>query len=160
MEFAHKVCLEELKAGQPVYKYGQEIGRMKEHVLPGSWIHSHNMGCERGRTERVQAVKARRLQMEWTGPHPERQLKFMGYRRPDGSVGVRNHIAVISNVFCANTASEKIARQIPGAVLFRHNVGCGQIGFDLELTARTLKSMGCHPNAGGGINHWVGMRAV
>ena len=148
VEFAHKVCLEELKAGQPVYKYGQEIGRMKEDVLPGSWIHSHNMGCERGRTERAQAVKARRLQMEWTGPHPERQLKFMGYRRPDGSVGVRNHIAVISNVFCANTASEKIARQIPGAVLFRHNVGCGQIGFDLELTARTLKSMGCHPNAG------------
>lgn len=148
VEFAHKVCLEDLKAGQAVYKYGREIGRMKTDALRGSWIHSHNMGCERGRSERERSARAQRTQTQWNGPHPERKLKFMGYRRPDGSVGVRNHIAVISNVFCANTAAEKIARQIPGAVLFRHNVGCGQIGFDLELTARTLKAMGTHPNAG------------
>lgn len=29
-----------------------------------------------------------------------------------------------------------------------HCVGCAQVGLDLELTARTLKAMGCHPNAG------------
>ena len=73
---------------------------------------------------------------------------FMGYRRPDGTVGTRNYLAVIPSVFCANTTAQKIAAQIPGAVALTHCVGCAQVGLDLELTARTLKAMGCHPNAG------------
>ncbi|MBQ9911174.1 MAG: altronate dehydratase [Lachnospiraceae bacterium] len=145
---AHKVALTAIKKGSAVIKYGQEIGRILEDVPEGTWIHDHNMGCERGRTERSAKTKAGRRTVEWTGPRSGQRLTFMGYRRPYGGVGVRNHIAVISNVFCANTAAEKIARSIPGAVLLRHNLGCGQIGFDLELTARTLKSMGEHPNVG------------
>lgn len=74
--------------------------------------------------------------------------QFMGYRRPDGSVGTRNYLIVLPSVFCANSTAEKIARQIPGAVAMPHCVGCSQVGLDLELTARTLKAMGCHPNAG------------
>ena len=148
IEMAHKVALKPLKEGDAVIKYGQEIGRMLLTVPEGTWIHHHNMGCERGRTERKKTAKAERREMNWVGPRSGKKLTFMGYRRPYGGVGVRNHIAVISNVFCANTAAEKIARRIPGAVLLRHNLGCGQIGFDLELTARTLKSMGKHPNVG------------
>jgi len=73
---------------------------------------------------------------------------FMGYRRANGTVGTRNYLAVIPSVFCANTTAQKIAAQIPGAIAMTHCVGCAQVGLDLELTARTLKSMGCHPNAG------------
>lgn len=72
----------------------------------------------------------------------------MGYRRPDGSVGTRNHLIILPSVFCANSTVEKIAAQIPGAIPMPHAVGCAQVGLDLELTARTLKAMGCHPNAG------------
>ncbi|MBP5224940.1 MAG: UxaA family hydrolase, partial [Lachnospiraceae bacterium] len=145
---AHKVALTALKKGSAVIKYGQEIGRMLVDVPEGTWIHDHNMFCERGRTARKETAKAGRRETDWKGPRSGQKVTFMGYRRPYGGVGVRNHIAVISNVFCANTAAEKIARRIPGAVLLRHNLGCGQIGFDLELTARTLKSMGKHPNVG------------
>lgn len=73
---------------------------------------------------------------------------FMGYRRPDGSVGTRNYLIILPSVFCASTTAEKIAAQIPGAVAMPHCVGCAQVGLDLELTARTLKAIGCHPNAG------------
>jgi len=73
-------------------------------------------------------------------------MKFMGYRRPDGRVGIRNHIAIIPSVFCANNVVEQIARQVAGTVTLRHPVGCAQVGYDLELTARTLKAMGTHPN--------------
>jgi len=73
---------------------------------------------------------------------------FMGYQRADGSVGTRNYLIILPSVFCANNAAEKIAAQIPGAVAMTHCVGCSQVGLDLELTARTLKSMACHPNAG------------
>ena len=76
------------------------------------------------------------------------EYTFMGYRRPDGTVGTRNYLAVIPSVFCANSTARKIAQQIPGAVALTHCVGCAQVGLDLELTARTLKSMGCHPNVG------------
>lgn len=75
-------------------------------------------------------------------------MKFMGYRRADGRVGVRNYIAVIPSVFCANKTAELIAKEVPGAVALRHAVGCGQVGIDFEITARTLKAMGKHPNVG------------
>ncbi|MDR3564301.1 MAG: UxaA family hydrolase [Negativicutes bacterium] len=73
-------------------------------------------------------------------------MKFMGYKRANGTVGVRNYIAIIPSVFCANTVCERIARQVEGAVALRHPVGCGQQGLDLEFTARTLIAMGNHPN--------------
>lgn len=76
---------------------------------------------------------------------------FMGYRRPDGSVGVRNYLAIIPSVFCANTTVERIAEQVPGSIPMPHAVGCSQVGMDLELTARTLTAMACHPNVGGVI---------
>ena len=73
---------------------------------------------------------------------------FNGYRRADGSAGVRNYLAVIPSVFCANRTVERIVSRVPGAVAMRHAVGCSQVGLDLELTARTLKAMGTHPNVG------------
>ena len=76
------------------------------------------------------------------------ETTFNGYRRSDGTVGVRNHLAVIPSVFCANRTVERITAQLPGAVSLRHAVGCSQVGLDLELTARTLKAMGTHPNVG------------
>ena len=73
---------------------------------------------------------------------------FNGYRRADGTVGVRNSLAVIPSVFCANRTVERIVAQLPGAVAVRHAVGCSQVGLDLELTTRTLKAIGTHPNVG------------
>lgn len=49
VEFAHKICIRDLKAGEPVIKYGEEIGYMLVDVNQGTWIHNHNMGCDRGK---------------------------------------------------------------------------------------------------------------
>ena len=73
-------------------------------------------------------------------------MKIMGYRCADGRVGIRNHIVIIPSVFCANNVVERIARAVEGTVALRHPVGCSQVGYDLELTARTLSAMGTHPN--------------
>lgn len=148
IQMAHKIAIHDIAKGSAIIKYGQEIGIASKDIRKGEWIHRHNLVCERGRTERADRKHSERTKEKWTGPYSGKKMTFMGYRRPYGGVGVRNHLAVISNVFCANTAAEKIARAIPGAVLLRHNLGCGQIGFDLELTARTLKSMANHPNVG------------
>ena len=73
-------------------------------------------------------------------------MKFKGFRRPDGQVGIRNYIGVIPTVFCANRVTKLIADQVDGAISLPHPVGCAQVGEDLELTARTLIAMGNHPN--------------
>lgn len=74
---------------------------------------------------------------------------FLGYTRPDDTVGVRNLIAVIPSVFCAGKVAERIANQVPGTIFFRHPVGCSQVGEDLEITARTLIEIGKNPNFAG-----------
>ena len=37
-------------------------------------------------------------------------MKFRGYKRVNGRIGVRNYLAVIPSVFCANKVAEKIAQ--------------------------------------------------
>ncbi len=76
----------------------------------------------------------------------EQKTKFMGYKRLDGKVGVRNYIGIIPSVFCANRVAELIAKEVDGAIFLKHPVGCSQVGEDLEITCRTLISMGNHPN--------------
>jgi altronate dehydratase large subunit len=73
-------------------------------------------------------------------------MTFQGYRRSQGLPGLRNSVAVIPSVFCANTVARRIAEHVAGAIAFCHPVGCSQVGLDLELTARGLKGLGRHPN--------------
>ena len=76
---------------------------------------------------------------------------FQGYPRPQGLPGIRNLVAVIPSVFCANTVARRIAEHVAGAMAFCHPVGCSQVGLDLELTARGLKGLGRHPNFYGAV---------
>ncbi len=74
---------------------------------------------------------------------------FMGFRRENGTYGVRNNIAIIPSVFCSAKVAERIAQNVPGALPFRHPVGCSQVGEDLEITAKTLIGIGKNPNYAG-----------
>jgi len=73
---------------------------------------------------------------------------ILGYRRPNGTFGVRNHIAVIPSVFCANHTAKMVASQVQGAIAFPHPDGCGQHGKDLQQTINTLAGIGRNPNFG------------
>ena len=46
--FGHKLALTVLEKDDPIYKYGEVIGIATENILPGCWIHSHNLYCARG----------------------------------------------------------------------------------------------------------------
>ncbi len=73
---------------------------------------------------------------------------FMGYMRPDGQVGVRNYLGVLSTVTCANQAAEDIARHVTGTAVFTHQQGCGLLKNDLDMVERTLINLGRNPNLG------------
>ncbi len=73
---------------------------------------------------------------------------FMGYPRPDGGVGIRNFVAVISTVSCANLVAERIAREVEGAVAICHGHGCGRRP-EREMHNRILAGLGRNPNVYG-----------
>jgi altronate dehydratase large subunit len=77
------------------------------------------------------------------------QQQFLGYRRPDGRIGVRNHLLVVPTVICASVVAERVAAAVPplGAAL-PHLAGCGQLGPDLQITHETLAAYCGHPNVG------------
>ena len=73
-------------------------------------------------------------------------MKFLGYHRPDGRVGTRNYVGVLSTVVCANEVARAIAGQVKGAVAFSHQQGCCQTPPDLERVTQALSGLGRNPN--------------
>lgn len=75
-------------------------------------------------------------------------MEFFGYRRADGKIGSRNHVAIIPSVICANDVAQAIVHQVRGTVGFFHHQGCCQLPPDLDRVTDTLISLGCSPNIG------------
>ncbi len=72
--------------------------------------------------------------------------KFIGYRRDNGRVGVRNHVVILPLDDLSNAASEAVANNIKGCLALPHPYGRLQFGADLELHFRTLIGTGANPN--------------
>ena len=71
---------------------------------------------------------------------------FMGYRRPDGRVGIRNHVLVLPTSICASDTAERIARAVDGCVSFHNQNGCSQVNADQQLTIDTMAGLAANPN--------------
>ena len=70
------------------------------------------------------------------------------FPRGDGHFGVRNHVAVIATVICANAVVERLDRDELDLALITHQHGCAQVGDDLSLTKAVLAGVACNPNVG------------
>lgn len=70
---------------------------------------------------------------------------FPGYRRPDGRVGIRNHILVLPTVLCSSRVAQAIAEGLP-AVSVSHEQGCHFDRRANELLERVLIAFGQNPN--------------
>jgi (2R)-sulfolactate sulfo-lyase subunit beta len=73
-------------------------------------------------------------------------LSFWGWRRENGRVGVRNHIAILPLDDLSNAACEAVANTIQGTLALPHAYGRLQFGADLDLHFRTLIGTGANPN--------------
>ncbi|MEW6662630.1 MAG: UxaA family hydrolase [Bacillota bacterium] len=78
-------------------------------------------------------------------------MEILGYRRPDGKVGIRNHVLIMSVIVCANEVTDRIYRAVEGTVPVTHPYGCGQLGVDFEQSKRTLVGFATNPNVAGVI---------
>lgn len=72
--------------------------------------------------------------------------EFLGYRRENGRVGVRNHVIILPLDDLSNAACEAVANNVKGTMALPHPYGRLQFGADLDLHFRTLIGTGCNPN--------------
>ena len=155
----HKIALRPIGNGAPVIKYGQVIGAATRDIAAGELVHAENL-----------AISAVNLQHEFcvdakpTDFVPEAsRATFLGYRRPNGRVGTRNYIVIISSVNCSATVSRAVAAHfsreaaldafpnVDGVVALTHAGGCA-MGVGSEghlLLTRTLAGYALNPNVGG-----------
>jgi altronate dehydratase large subunit len=75
-------------------------------------------------------------------------MTFRGYRRPDGTAGIRNHVLILPTSICAARVASDIAGAVPGCVAACHAYGCCQVGADARLTFQTLVNTAANPNVG------------
>ncbi|MBP1763990.1 MAG: uxaA 4 [Firmicutes bacterium] len=87
-------------------------------------------------------------------------MQFQGYRRPDGKVGIRNHVLVLPSVVCANRVARGISQSVNGTTWVEHQHGCDQLGVDAALTSNVLIGHGTHPNVYGVIVVGLGCETI
>jgi altronate dehydratase large subunit len=69
-------------------------------------------------------------------------MNFLGYERPDGSVGIRNLVVVMSPADCSEPVARMIAEGAEGAVAITQHYGC----IPGQMVANTLIGVGENPN--------------
>ncbi|MBR2234995.1 MAG: altronate dehydratase [Prevotella sp.] len=150
----HKVLTSNVAKGQDIIKYGYPIGHAREDLKAGDWVNEHNLQTNlKGTLEYEYRPVDEPLRI------PKENRTFMGYRRKNGDVGVRNELWIVPTVGCVNGIAERLAQQmrqeigpssnIDAVWAWHHNYGCSQLSGDHENTRRVLRDICLHPNAGG-----------
>lgn len=80
----------------------------------------------------------------WTG-------ELTGFRREDGSVGIRNLVVVLAAADNANPFARKLADLAPGVVYLPASYGRGQLGEDFDISVDAMAGLAVHPNVAGAL---------
>lgn len=164
----HKLALVDIATGDQVLKYGQPIGIATQAIAAGEHVHEHNL---RSLSREGLPVPAQSGAPDPAAPaHAAAPIPpatpsadaptFDGIVRPDGRVGTRNYVAVLSTVNCSATVVKRIAATcsapgalddhpgVDGVIAITHGTGCGlsRDGEGLEVLRRTLTGYARHPN--------------
>jgi arabinonate dehydratase len=146
--------------GQAYVTLGDPIGLASRAVSPGDPIDDSNLE-DRLPTLSVRYKSNRRPPLD-----PQlSSLTFDGYVRPDGSVGIRNLVGVVTSGMCSSTEAHEIAARamrevytrekfpnVDGVVPIVHESGCGMPdGRAVELLNLLLADSLRHPNLGAAI---------
>ncbi len=150
----HKIALSSINESEQVLKYGYPIGHAIAAITPGQWVHTHNT-----RTN-LTGIEEYSFEQKLTpNPYHAENLTFKGYRRSDGTVGIRNELWIVPTVGCVNGIAEQIINTfkaeagsiapLDNLLVFKHNYGCSQLGDDHANTRTILGNAVKHPNAAG-----------
>ncbi|MDR2008126.1 MAG: altronate dehydratase family protein [Alphaproteobacteria bacterium] len=152
----HKVAITAIAAGENVIKYGNPIGHAKENILVGDWIHTHNMATNLAGILNYTYSPTTAVSKGQANLPKATGSTFMGYKRHNGQVGIRNEVWIIPTVGCVSGIAKLIAEEskqfqtpaIENIYSFTHPHGCSQVGGDHLSTQKFLAGLINHPNAG------------
>jgi altronate hydrolase len=155
VQAGHKIASRAIKAGEPILKYNVCIGFAASDIAAGTLLHSHNIvfrEFDRDYAFARDYVPVQVLPVE-------QRATFEGIVRPDGRVGTRNYVGILSTVNCSATVVHKIAEwftperlaaypNIDGVAAFSHQMGCGMemTGEPMDLLRRTMGGYATHTN--------------
>ena len=101
----------DITSGTEVIKYGNTIAKATSDISQGQWVHTHNARTNLSEND------------EYTYDHKVFPLpkvsdkSFMGFKRTDGSVGIRNEIWIIPTVGCVNSIATQLVKKT--SILFQ-----------------------------------------
>lgn len=151
----HKIAVSTVAEGTAVIKYGQPIGLATREIVPGDHVHTHNLQDHHVVSDDFRGICA---------PDPPARLSrtFEGFHRPDGRVGTRNYVVILSTVNCSATVCHEVARRfdqqrmkrwpnVDGVFAATHTTGCAlqYHGIKHQMLGRVLSGFSDHPNVGG-----------
>ena len=153
----HKIARTDIAKGDEIIKYGVHIGVATQDIKKGNWVHENNVYDDFEEINQKQRAYYRSMApdaLDYTDPriYTKEELHLpetiMGYKRADGSFGIRNQVLVISLVQCSNNAAQRISNacNVPATFV---DAACGEFP---DRFARTLKGFitaGTHPNTFG-----------
>lgn len=145
----HKFALKDVKKGEYVIKYGEIIGRAKQDIKKGEWVHTHNVKSHLDETPEAYTYNFSAEKFS------SKKATFKGFKREQGRAGIRNEIYIIPTVGCVNNACIKMERlaqkyvsgSIDGIFALPHQFGCSQLGEDNVNIKKLLCSIALNPNA-------------
>ena len=151
--FGHKVCLKEIKKGDPIIKYDQIIGFALNDIKPGEHVHSHNLEFREFKRDFKVTDKSHNVD-------EKADTFFNGILRDNGQVATRNYIGIVSTVNCSATVTKMIVEKIKyseilkdypnidGIVPITHSTGCGMNteSEGMQIFQRTIDGFKNHPN--------------
>ncbi len=148
----HKIALQNFTIGDNIVKYGFPIGHAFKDIKQGALVNEKNI-----RTNLDGVLEYNYEPQDVCAESVNEILTIKGYRRKNGTVGIRNEIWVIPTVGCVNGIIKELVNDlktetgckgIDAIVAYPHNYGCSQLGDDHENTRKILRNMVLHPNAG------------
>jgi len=78
-------------------------------------------------------------------------MNFLGYRRPDGKVGIRNHVLILPTCACSSETCRMVTMQVQGTISIINQNGCAQVEDDLEITKQVVAGLAANPNVYGTV---------
>ncbi|MEM1069575.1 MAG: UxaA family hydrolase, partial [Planctomycetota bacterium] len=151
----HKIALSSISDGSPIVKYGQPIGLATTNIQAGDHVHTHNVVDHHVISNDLsQATPAE-------SPQPLKR-SFDGFHRPNGTVGTRNYVAILSTVNCSASVCHKVVERfdaerlkrwpnVDGVFAATHTSGCAMQyhGIKHQMLGRVLAGYSNHSNVGG-----------
>ncbi|WBY63977.1 UxaA family hydrolase [Thermocaproicibacter melissae] len=146
----HKIAIANIPEGECIVKYGFPIGTAACNIAAGDWVHTHNTKTRLG------DLLDYSYEPSFKPLEPQTPRTFLGYKRKDGKVGIRNEVWIIPTVGCVNSIAKLIEEEsqkfltpeLDGIYSYSHPYGCSQLSQDKRNTELALSGLIHHPNAG------------